>query len=228
MNDAENCCKAGRVATRLDLREALDDLGAKWAAPEGPGLRPLARTFNTRVVHERLLQAGERSLDGEADLLYRLLTDDDVEDAERARTRQRLAEQGIVPEELLESFISYRTIDRHFRGCTDKERQESTAGPTVSETMDRINALKNRLERVTETALGQVGCEEASETRTLDVMVQVTVACPDCGSRLPVREYLADGCGCGGPARASSIPAAARAESAPVEVIPRRGESNVD
>jgi hypothetical protein len=219
----------GRVATEFGLQEVLEDIGAKWAAEEGPGLRPLARTFNTQVVHERLLHAGERSLDGEADLLYQLLTDDDVEDAERARARQRLAEQGIDSEELLGSFVSYRTIDRHFRDCADRERERSSAKPTPEKTIDRISALKNRLKRVTETALGQVTDErEASEQQTLDIMVQVTVGCPDCSTRLPIRKFLTDGCNCGSPARSSSIPAAERAESDPVGVISREGGPDVE
>jgi len=228
MEQTHNCCKVGRVASDFGFQATLADLGERWAAEEGPGLRPLARTFNTRVVHERLLQAGNRSLDGEADLLYRLLTDDDVENAERARARQRLAELDIDPEKLIESFVSYRTIDRHFCNCTDRERQQSSAEPTGKKALERIDALKNRLERVTETALGQVADErEFRDTRTLDVMVQVNIACQDCGSRLSARKLLSDGCECVGTTHASSTPAAERVESNQAEAIPQSEEFDV-
>lgn len=193
------CCKTGRVAAEYGFRDRLDqELGDQWETENGPGLRPLARRFNTLVVDAALLEAGEPPLEGEAEMLYELLTGDDVVEAERARARSRLTEYGIDPEKLADDFISYRTLDRHFKNCTDRERAATPNPASPEDVLNRVNTLKNRLEQVTAKSIREVSQRTAIgiDSDEADIFVQVTVVCPDCGDRLQVHELFEEGCRC--------------------------------
>lgn len=203
LHDAD-CCKAGRVAAKYGFTERLaEKLGEQWEADNGPGLRQLAQQFNNLVINAALLDAGEPTLDGEAELLYQLLTDDEVEDAERARARRRLEEQGINPADLTDDFISYRTINRHFEKCTDRERDLSSEPVTADEALSRVNALKNRLEQVTAKSITEVAqhTDLGTDGSDVDFIVQVNIVCHECGDRMPLRDLFANGCSCAAPTR---------------------------
>lgn len=197
--DTNYCCKAGIVADKYGFSEKLDEnLGEQWAAKGGPGLRQLARQFNELVIMSALLEGGEPALEGEAEMLYTLLTDDDVAAAERGRARRRLEDHSIDPDELTDDFISYRTIDRHFTNCTGRTRDLSTDPVNPDDVVDRINALKRRLEKVTvksieqaedHTALGVNGSD-------VDVLVHITVICPKCGDKMSIQELFSQACRC--------------------------------
>lgn len=198
ITDSE-CCKAGRVAAKYGFTEKLANrLGPQWEDADGPGVRKLARQFNILVINTALLDAGEPALDGEAELLYRLLMDDEVEEAERARACQRLDEWNIDADALTGDFISYKTINRHFKNCTKREREHSAESHTTDGVLNRVNALKRRLEKVTERSISEIASHAAIGTdgSDLDVIVQVNIVCPECDDRLPIRELLADGCSC--------------------------------
>jgi len=193
------CCKAGDVAAKYGFREQLDEeLGKKWELDDGPGLRRLAQEFNVLVIDSSLLNAGRPALEGEPEMFYELLTDDEIEDAERARVRQRLEDYGTDPNELTGDFISYRTIDRHFKNCTDRERSPTSDPITVKESLDRIRALRGRLERVAEKSLAEVGSQADNSTNleAIDIFVQIDAVCEECNTRASLRTLLADGCRC--------------------------------
>jgi hypothetical protein len=198
--DTDDCCKAGRVASEYGCEETLDgDLGAQWEADDGPGLRRLARQFNRGVIGAALLQSGNPALEGEAELLYGLLTGDGVEEAERSRARRRLDERGIDADKLVEDFVSYRTIDRHFKNCTGRERSTSPDTLAPADALDRINALKRRLEQVSKKSIAEVRAADGpgGESGDVDVYIRLTVVCPECNEQLTAQEVLREGCGCG-------------------------------
>lgn len=193
------CCKAGRVAAQYGFTEKLTGkLGNQWEADDGPGLRRLADQFNILVINAARLAAGEPSLDGESELLYRLLTDDEVEAAEQARARRRLEEQGIDPDDLTDAFLSYRTLDRHFKNCTVRERNISSEPVTADSVLNRVNALKKRVEQVTAKSITEVAqhTDIGAAGSDIDVIVQISVVCSECGDRMSLRDLLADGCNC--------------------------------
>jgi hypothetical protein len=164
----------------------------------GPGLRQLAKQFNVWIIESALLDVGNPSLKGEAELLHKLLTYDEVEDSERTRAKQRLERQGIDPDALKDDFVSYRTIDRHFKNCSERRRSASRPSISPNKALDRVNALKRRLEQVTEKSIQEVSQHTDREMTggDIDVLVQVTVVCPDCNDRLSLRDLFDDGCRC--------------------------------
>jgi len=187
------CCKAGRVAAQYGFDDNLEeDLGAQWEADNGPGLRKLADQFNVRVVKDALVDASEPFLNGEPELLYELLAGDDVREAERSRVERRLEAMGIDPGELTDDFISHRTIDRHFKSCTDRQRESTSDAVDADQVRDRIAALKHRLEQVTEKSIAEVHGGEQDRS----VMVQVNVVCSGCNQRRSAREFIEHGCEC--------------------------------
>jgi hypothetical protein len=194
-----DCCKAGEVAAKYGFGQKLaDELGTQWEDEDGPGLRKIAKEFNHLVIDHALLDSGEPSLEGEARLLYRLLTDDSVTDAERARAHNRLESYGLDVDGVRDDFISYRTVDRHFQNCTDRERDLSTDPVTADAALDRVNALKRRLERVTQKSISQVDrhANLGTDDTSIDTFVDVNVACTDCGERMSLHSLFEGGCGC--------------------------------
>lgn len=199
MQHDSDCCKAGRVSSNYGFTEKLTGkLGGRWENNSGPGLRQLAQQFNIWVISSAHLDIGEPLLDGEAKLLHKLLTADDVEDAERTRTRRRIEERGINPDELTNDFISYKTINRHFKNCTDRERNVSSEPVTPDDALDRVNRLKRRLEQVTAKSISEVVNSTALDFAgsDVDVIIQVNTVCQACGDRLTLRELFTDGCSC--------------------------------
>jgi hypothetical protein len=189
------CCKAGRVAADYGFADRLaDDIGAQWEAADGPGLRRLAERLNVRVVKAALLDAGESFLDGEAELIYELLAGDEVAAAERSRVQRRLSAQNIDPEALSSDFVSHRTIDRHFKQCSDRSREEAEESVSPVRVRDRIGALRSRLEQVTAKSIADIHGDEED----LSVMVQVTVLCSGCNRRQSAQEFIDHGCDCRG------------------------------
>jgi len=185
------CCKAGRIAAKYGFEDALDGtLGEEWAAMDGPGLRTIAERFNERVVQETLLERGEPPIEGEEDLIYDRLTDDGTAD----RVERRLERNGIDPTRLREDFVSYKTIDRHFKNCTDRER-ETTDPLDAADAIDRVRAMNRRAEKVAANTLSEL-TETSLGGDDPDVSASVTVTCPECNERLSFTAAVRDGCAC--------------------------------
>lgn len=188
------CCKAGRTAAKYDFREFLDEtLAEQWAAMDGPGLRSIADRFNKKVIQVTLIEQGEPPIEGEEDLLYDQLTADSNERSERVE--RRLEKNGIDPTRLREDFISYKTIDRHFKNCTEQERE--TADPIDrSDAIDRVRKMNRRVEKVAANTLSELNKHTSLGFEDPDVSASVTVACPRCGERKSFTAAIKHGCEC--------------------------------
>lgn len=201
-NDEVRCCKAGRVATAYDLGTFLSDtLGAEWADPEGASLRALARRFNQELLRSRYAETGTTPLESELETAYELLTtDEQTDDPERRRLRNRLTRRDIDPDQLTADFVSYRTLDRHFKQCTDREkspRPEMSAEESKEKALDRVRALERRLEAVSEQTLDDLSTSGHIDDSDRDVTVDVEVRCRACGETCSIRRLLIEGCpGC--------------------------------
>lgn len=192
--EAECSCKFGRMSSKYDLASFERELKQQWQSSDGPGLRTLADRFNREILRTALEDAGERLLKGESENLYRLLTDDDVSAGIYTQARNRLHEQGVDPDSIESAFISYQTVNRHFKNCRDLTKEESNTGSEKRTLKDRIFALKNRTVRVTESTLGQ---ENNVQFEEQNVFVDITVSCEECGTVVPVAEAIeGQSCGC--------------------------------
>jgi hypothetical protein len=206
------CCKAGRVAVAYDLGEFLvETLGEEWADPEGASLRGLARRFNQELLRSRYAETGTTPLESELETAYDLLTtDEQSDDPERRRLRNRLTRRDIDVDQLTDDFVSYRTLDRHFKQCTDREKghtPELSAEEAREKALDRVRALERRLEAVSKQTLDDLSGAGHISDADRDITVDVEVRCHACGESSSVRRLLVEGCpGCGEPSRQSEQP----------------------
>lgn len=187
--DGECDCKVGRVLARRGRTELSDELRRQWANGE-QSLRDLARIFNLAVLRSATEQRGVANLDGETENLYRLLTDDDVTSGTRTQARNRLRRHDVDVESLEADFVSHQTIHNHLKNCLGVEREDDGGDPAEA-ARRRVRSLQNRMEAVTSDAVGRI------DGGGYDVYVDVSVTCPDCGTRHEFGEVVdSGGCDC--------------------------------
>lgn len=210
----KQCCKAGRVAANYGITDYLDEtLADQWSATDGPGLRTLANQFNKSILETALTESGDTPLEGEADVIYDQLTAD--RDGSASRVERRLEKKDIDPNSLRDSFISYKTIDRHFKNCIDRER-ETTDPMSKTDAINRLRALNRRVEKVAEKTLDEVDTHSSIGFEDPAVSASVTVVCSECGERKSFTTAVKDGCACtdaGDEPRESSVTDADRTET---------------
>jgi hypothetical protein len=192
-------CKIDRTAAAYDLSEEAERLGEYWTrADERKSLRELAVHFNHQVLRAAMEQAGLNPLDGEVENTYRLLTDDEVSQGMRTQARNRLQKHDVDVDQLQSDFVSYGTVRRHLKRCLGAKRESSNTDANSAETSaQRIAALQNRTVAVTENTLSQLASAGELAAGDIDVFVDITVSCPECGMHATVREFIDnDGCHC--------------------------------
>lgn len=193
------CCKIAKVANKYGLRPYLEEqLGEEWKDPDGSSLREIARKFNRELLRKALADTGEVPLDGQVESIYKTLQgEDDGTKGERERTRRHLRRDGVNPEQIEADFVSYRTVDRHFKNCEDrtKVRPEPPAKEEATESaLNRVRALQSRLEAVSEKTIGDLTKAGHVDIEDFDVNVGVKVTCTHCGDRYPIHEIIEHGC----------------------------------
>jgi hypothetical protein len=198
-NDQTPSCKIDRTAATYNLSEEAERLGEYWTRDdERYSLRELAVHFNHQLLRAAMEQAGLNPLDGEIENTYRLLTDDEVSQGMRTQARNRLQKQDIDVDQLQSDFVSYGTVRRHLKRCLNAEREPTDTNDDPAETSaQRIAALQNRTVAVTENTLSQLASASELAAGDIDVFVDITVSCPECGMHATVREFIdSDGCHC--------------------------------
>ncbi|MEF8828031.1 MAG: hypothetical protein V5A49_03285 [Haloarcula sp.] len=191
--DMRRCsCKVGAVATEFDLGDTYERLGPAWTGDDGESVRSLAESFNRQVLRAAFVDAGTLPLDGEVANVYRILTDEGVDEGERTKCRERLRQQGIPIDHVTERFVSHQTLYRHLVNCLDVsyETGEKTAKERVESWRGRLLALQNRTNRVAERAVEQLADSGAVSIGNADVTTEVTVTCEDCGGFYRIEELL--------------------------------------
>jgi hypothetical protein len=185
-------CKVGAAATEFDLDDAYERLGAEWTDDDGESVRSLAESFNRQVLRAAFVDAGTLPLDGEVANVYRILTEEGVDEGERTRCRERLRQQGIPVDDVTERFVSHQTLYRHLVDCLDVSHEpgEKTAEERVDAWRSRLLALQNRTSRVAERAVEQLVDSGAVSIGNADVTTEVTVTCEECGGFYRVEELL--------------------------------------
>jgi hypothetical protein len=197
--DQTPSCKIDRMATDYDLSREAERLGEYWTrADERKSLRELAVHFNHHLLRAAMEQAGLNPLDGEVENTYRLLTDEEVSQGMRTQARNRLQKQDIDVNQLQSDFVSYGTVRRHLKQCLGAEREpSSTDAPSAETSAQRIAALQNRTVAVTENTLSQLASADELTVGDIDVFVDITMSCSECGMHATVREFIdKNGCHC--------------------------------
>ena len=192
--------RAGKVARLLeeyDMESLGPELERLWTADEDRrSLRELADRFNRALLERAIEKVSVRRLDGEVENTYRLLTDDDVNSADRTRARRRLERDGVDVDALLDDFVTYQAMRTYLKEHRGAEYSREGSDPLERET-ENAQRLRGRMVSVTEGKLkrlqdnGQLGL---GEFRTL---ANIQVVCEDCNSRFEVVELLErGGCEC--------------------------------
>jgi hypothetical protein len=193
--DANCGCKLGRVAGKYGL--APDDrLVSRWVDAR-ESTRELAEWFNQRVLEAVLLEAGLSPRDGEAENVYRLLTDEEVTSGMRIETRANLEREGVPVEEVEADFLSHQTVYNHLTVCLGASLPDPDTESRRSEAASKLGALESRTEAVAADTISRLDSADALTVGEFDVLVSVTVTCRDCHSQYSVRELLTGGgCDC--------------------------------
>jgi hypothetical protein len=197
MSDACDC-KVGRVAARRGLDGLPADLRARWTADgaERASLRDLAERFNVAVVRAALAGTRMGASDREAEAVYRLLVDDETSAGRRTETRRRLASAGVDVDALDDDFVSHQTVYTHLTDCAGAEYDDARDdGERLSRARDTLFALQGRTEAVTRQTVASLREAGLLDVGEVDVFVDVTVTCRDCGRGRSVGDLLGDG-GC--------------------------------
>lgn len=190
-------CKIDRTAAAYDLPGEAERLAEYWTRDtDRYSLRELAVYFNRRLLRAAMEQAGLNPLDGEVENTHRLLTDDDVSPGMRTQARNQLQRHGVDIETVRSDFVSYQTVRRHLKQCLGAERapRDSAAADTSAQ---RIAALQHRTVAVTENTLSQLQAAGNITYGDIDVFVDITVSCAECGRHATIQEFITnDGCHC--------------------------------
>jgi hypothetical protein len=192
-------CKIDRTATTYDLSGEVERLGEYWTREDDRySLRELAVYFNQQLLRAAMERGGLNPLDGEVENTYRLLTVEDASQGMRMQVRNRLQKHDIDVDRLQSDFVSYGTVNRHLKDCLGVEREPTETNDDPAENAaQRIAAVQHRTAAVTETTLSQLHATGDFTSSDVDVFVDITVSCTECGMHATTREFIEnDGCHC--------------------------------
>lgn len=198
--------KVSRLLKEYDLKELGAELERRWTADrdERMSLRALATYFNQQLLTEAMAGAGIQSLSGEVENTYRLLTDDDVNDAERTRAVRRLEREGVDVDALTTDFVTYQAIRSYLqreRGVEYTE-QEQDRTAVAAETIQQV---RGRFASVTEGKLDQLRGQDGLQLGDFRLLIDVTVLCETCGEQYSIDTLLErGGCDCEQPSGAAN------------------------
>lgn len=194
--------RPSKVASLIDAYE-LQGLGdlmeRRWTADEDRwSLRELAAHFNQSLLRASMESEGVQPLDGEVENTYRLLTDEDVPESDRTRTRRRLERAGIDVDALMDDFVTYQAVRTYLRSHRDVEYAADDTDPLERE-VTNVQRLRGRVDSVTEGKLEQLRDGGELSLGEFRVIVDVHVVCEDCNAHYDVVDLLeAGGCDCDG------------------------------
>jgi hypothetical protein len=191
--------KVGKVLSEYDLADLHNRLPDLWLGETGEevSLRDLAERINVAIVRSALEEAGEDPLDGEAENVYRLLTEDDVSAGVRIQQQNRLERVGIDTDELERDFVTHQAVHTYLTKGLGISKESTDTTDTIEKHETRIQRLRSRLDAVMEQSLEEL--ENAGELSIGDVDTTVTlqVYCKDCETQYEIPELLRDGgCNC--------------------------------
>jgi len=189
--------KVARLIDEYDLNGLGEEMARRWTAEDDRwSFRDLADHFNQAILEAAMEAEGAQLLDGEAENTYRLLTNEDVGEADKTRVRRRLEREGIEVDDLLDDFVSYQAIRTFLTKHQGAEYTPDETDPLERE-RENVQQLRGRIDSVTAGKLEQLrdsGELKLGEFRTL---VDVRVICEDCHAQYDIVELLErGGCSC--------------------------------
>lgn len=197
-NPDETRSKVGRVISDYELDDLGDELVRRWTGANGDrwSLRQLATYFNERVLEAALESHDHRQTQQSVQNTYRSLTGDTEDPSAKTRAERNLQRNGIDTSELKADFVSHQAIHTFLTEYRDVTPPSSDVDP-IETAATAINQLEGRTVAVTQSNLDRLARKGALAECDVEVFVEVTVFCNECGTSRPVNEYLQEGgCDC--------------------------------
>lgn len=189
--------KVARLLDKYEFGSIGKDLERMWTeeGEERRSLRDLAKYFNCELLKQVMAEAGVQPLDGEIENLYRLLTADEVSEAEQVRTIRRLEKQGVDVDSLTDDFVTYQAVRTYLKNVRDVEYSPSKSDPIKRKT--GIRRLQGRTAEVTKQTLEGLQNDNQLSIGDFRTIVNINVICDTCGRQYEVGELIDQGrCGC--------------------------------
>jgi hypothetical protein len=181
----------------------LDGIGAEmealWTSDSDrrKSLRELAELFNHRLLKTAMAEAGMETLDGEVQNVYRLLTDEEVRQADRMRARRRLERERIDVDDVLDDFVTYQAIRSYLKRTRGAEYTRTDQDPLEREA-ENLQQLQGWVASVSQEKLERLRNSDRLELGSFRTLVDISVVCEDCGTRYLVTKLLErEKCDCG-------------------------------
>lgn len=196
MADENSQPKIVRLIETYDLDEMAVDLEAKWTRDDQHSrysIRDLETYFNTAIVKSVFNRVGAVPADYSAEEVYEILTSDDANVADVTFLRTWFDERGVDPDELTEDFLSYHSIYvylREERGANPPDTPESSPEEVKQQSIDRIDRLERRVEKVCEKTISTLQKADVIPTGALTVRISFDVECPECMTRSSITTYI--------------------------------------
>lgn len=188
--------KIVRLIEKYDLNEMAVDLEAKWTREDQQSrysIRELETYFNTAIVKSVFNRVGAVPADFSAEEVYDILTSDDANIADVTFLHTWFEERGVDPDELADDFLSYHSIYvylREERGANPPATPESSPDEVKQQSIDRIDRLERRVEKVCEKTISTLQNADVIPTRDLTVRTSFDVECPECMTRSSITSYI--------------------------------------
>ena len=189
--------KVARLIDEYDLQGLGAELEQQWTAEEDrKSLRELARDFNWQLLEQALEEANVQYLDGEIENTYRLLTDDEVSNAESTRVERRLERDGVDIDALENDFVSYQAIRSYLKDHRGAEYTPDQTDPLEREATN-IQKLRGRMATVTGGKLEQLRASDELTLGEFRTLADIRVVCEDCNTQFDAFDLLNQGgCDC--------------------------------
>ena len=190
--------KVARVIDEYDLEGMGERLEASWTGDGGErtSLRDLADEFNRSVLEAAIRDAGGTAVSSDVETTYRLLTDDDVSEADRMRKRRELEQGDVDVSRVCDDFVTHQAVHTYLTKYREAELPDRSAD-RVQRKIETLERLQGRTSVVAESTIdGLVNTEDISD-REYEVFVDIRVVCSECGTGYAIGELIRQGgCDC--------------------------------
>lgn len=192
-----------KIVRLIKTYDLGDDFGSKleayWTGDgvERKSLRDLADLFNRQLLKVAISDAGMRTLDGESENFYRLLTDDEVSSGVRTETRNLMKRNGVDIEQLERDFVSYQAIRTYLREVRGAEYNNNKQKDRVERTAESVSRLQSRTATIAQRNLEQLRNTSELVVDDPELFISVNVLCRTCGTQYTYEKLLEQGgCNC--------------------------------
>jgi len=198
------CCKVGKAIDQYDLKHDVvggdidEYLLARWKGHSGyteTGLRPLERWFNQKILKKVYNNHGLDTIETRIESDYEVLTGDN--EVEKDELLNELSSEGIDGEAILDHFISFSTLGRHFNNCLDEHKEKKEPDKNSDWEQNKIEYMQNSMKESTNEVFRSLDSKgRIKGAANAEVKVPVILTCPHCSNEVRFNRALKRGYVC--------------------------------